>query len=80
MFMRCINRKPTDEKNEKQLRLLQRWTLTNDGDGHRFLLPIEKLVEFEEWLENEGWEEDPGKYEAYRLEGGRLTFTDPTVD
>lgn len=83
--IKSIDRHPTDEKQQKALALVERFCLVSDGSGHRYTIPVYLKVEFERWdsvFESEGEEmynEDPNKFDEYRLDDGMLTFTDPKV-
>lgn len=68
----------------------QRWCVVGDGDGHRYLCPADRADEVEEqfaalaayWdrLDADG-ECPPDPSEGLqRLEGHRLTFTDPRIE
>ena len=55
-----------------------RKTLVDDGDCHKFLIPVSKLNLWRNLVEN--WTEDPYSFSDYpewasRIEGGLLTFT-----
>ena len=78
-MVKSINKKPTDEKSEKNLRLLERFTLVRDDSGHRYVIPIGIKVEFDKWAVEEDTN-DPNKFDDFRIEGGLLTFTDPKVN
>ena len=59
----------------------QRFTVVSDNDGHDYCIPVEAVKEFDAWLDDEerSTYTECSKYDEYRLDGGRLTFTDPKV-
>lgn len=77
-----IDKTLTNEAAEKGALLLERFTLVSDDDGHRFVIPLSRLTEFNEWLESDMESEsfNPNKYDEFSLDGGLLTFCDPAVN
>lgn len=77
-----IDRTETTEEVERSALLVERFTLAKDGDGHEYVLPISRLVEFEAWdaTDPESEDFDCGKFDEYRYDGGLLTFTDPATN
>lgn len=77
-----IDKKPTDEKHERNLRILERWTLVSDESGHEYVIPIARKIEFDTWsqMETELEEFNCELFNEFRIEGGTLTFTDPRVN
>jgi hypothetical protein len=57
----------------------KRFTIVSDDSSHKYVIPVEKMEEFEVWAENEDCD-DCGRYDEYRLDGGTLTFTDPKIE
>jgi len=59
-----------------------RYCLVADGDGHTWLVPLEKRPEFERHITHcECGEEDFDEPSyAHRVEGGLLSFTHPQLD
>ena len=77
-----IDKTQTDLQTEKNLKLLERFTLVSDGDGHEFVIPVSQLKTFESWLEMDPESEDFDceRFNDFRIDGGLLTFTDPAVN
>jgi hypothetical protein len=73
-----LDKKPTDEKHEKNLAILERFTLVSDNDGHEYVIPLARKIEFDKWVEAEDFDCD--RFNEFRIEGGLLTFTDPKVN
>lgn len=71
----------TTEQHEKNLRVIERFMIAHDNDGHQYVIPLAKRTEFYEWLADEerSTYSECEKYNEYRVEGGLLTFTDPKV-
>ena len=67
--------------------LPQRWRLMSDNDGHDYLVPVGKEVDFDNWVDSFNGE-DQGDPDGYLRLGcqslgccpTRLTFTDPRID
>lgn len=61
---------------------VQRHTVVSDNDGHEYVIPVEKVEQFYIWLEDEELStyEDCERYDEYRVNGGKLTFTDPKCE
>lgn len=79
--IRSIDGKPTDEKHERNLIILERWTLVSDESGHRYVIPIARKIEFDTWNDiAESDEFDYERFNEYKIDGGTLTFTDPKVN
>lgn len=80
--IKSIDKKPTDEQNEKNLSILERYFIGTDESGHHYVVPIYRKIEFDEWSEADTEAEDfsPDLFNEFRLEGGLLTFTDPKVN
>lgn len=80
-MIKSIDKKPTDEKNEQNLRILERFTLVSDDDGHKYIIPVARKLEFDAWLRatEDSDFSDPG-FDEFRIDGGLLTFTDPKVN
>ena len=58
-----------------------RFTIVSDDDGHDYVIPVKLVKEFFEWLdEDEEDRTEPEKFDEYRHNGGRITFTDPRID
>jgi len=72
----------TDEEHEKNLAIIERFTLVSDESGHGYVIPVHRLLEFEEWnqMDYDREEFDCELFSDFRLDGGRLTFTDPRVN
>ena len=81
-MVKSIDKKPTDEKNEKNLAIIERYFIGHDESGHRYIVPVYRKIEFDMWAtaDTEGKNFDPGKFNEFRLDGGLLTFTDPKVN
>jgi hypothetical protein len=70
----------TDEKNEKNLAIIERYCLVSDGDGHDYVIPVHKTADFHCWVDAmENNYETDFDFNDCRIEGGLLTFTDPKV-
>lgn len=80
--VRSVDKKPTDEKHEKNLTILERYFIGRDESGHKYVVPVSRKLEFDEWSEadTEANGFDPGLFNDCRLDGGLLTFTDPKVN
>ena len=80
--IRSISKKGTDEQNEKNLSILERYFIGRDESGHKYVVPVLRKIEFDAWNESDSESEgfDPGLFNEYRLDGGLLTFTDPKVN
>jgi hypothetical protein len=80
--IKSISGTPTDEKHERNLAIVERWTLVSDESGHDYVIPVYRLVEFREWneMDTESEEFDCERFNEFRLDGGTLTFTDPKVN
>jgi len=81
-MVKSIDKKPTDEKHEKNLHILERYFIGSDDSGHKYVVPIARKLEFDEWSQADTEEEDfdPDLFNDFRLDGGLLTFTDPKVN
>jgi hypothetical protein len=77
-----IDKTLTNEAAEKGALLLERFTLVSDDDGHKFVLPLSRLTEFNEWLatDPESEEFNCDRFNEFIFEGGLLTFLDPAVN
>ena len=81
-MVKSINKKPTNEQNEKNLSILERYFIGRDESGHQYVVPVHRKIEFDEWSEadTEAEDFDPDLFDEYRLDGGLLTFVDPKVN
>jgi hypothetical protein len=81
-MIKSINKKPTDEKNEQNLRILERFTLVSDESGHEYVIPVARKIEFDTWnaMDTESEDFECELFNEFRIEGGLLTFTDPKVN
>jgi hypothetical protein len=81
-MVKSIDKKPTDEKAEKNLRILERFTLVSDESGHEYVIPVARKIEFDTWnqMDTESEDFDCSLFEEFRIGGGLLTFTDPKVN
>jgi len=72
----------TDDEHEKNLAIIERSTQVSDESGHEYVIPVHKLLEFEEWneMDTESEDFDCERFDEFRIDGGRLTFTDPRVN
>lgn len=83
--IKSIDKKPTDEKNEKNLAVVERFCLVHDDSGHRYVIPAWKTAMFEAWVaatendDEEYFENDSTDFSDCRIDGGVLTFLDPKV-
>lgn len=77
-----IDKSATDAKAEKNLLLLERWTLVSDESGHRYVIPIARKIEFDAWSQMDTESEDFNcdLFNEFRIDGGLLTFADPRVN
>jgi hypothetical protein len=67
----------TDEKAEKDLRIVERFRLASDESGHEYAIPVYMTDDFYKWVEaTENGAETDLDFDKYRVEG-MLTFTDP---
>jgi hypothetical protein len=66
------------KRNEKRTR----FTLVSDNSGHYYSLPVDEETDFYEWLDDEerSTYTESSKYDHYRIEVSRLTFTDPKCE
>lgn len=80
--MKRIDKTQTDLQTEKNLKLLERFTLVSDESGHRYVIPVSRYDEFNTWAESDTESEDfnPGLFNELRIDGGLLTFCDPAVN
>lgn len=80
--IRSIDKKPTDEKHERNLNILERYFIGSDESGHDYVVPIARKIEFDEWSATDAETDDfdPDLFDEFRLDGGLLTFTDPKVN
>ena len=76
--IKAVDGKSTDEKHEKNLRILERYFIGRDDSGHSYIVPIARKIEFDKWSESE--DSDPDLFNEYRFNGGFLTFTDPRIN
>ncbi len=81
-MVKSINKKPTDEKQERNLRILESWCIVSDESGHEYVIPVHLKIEFEEWneMDTESENFDCERFNEFRKDGGILTFTDPRVN
>jgi hypothetical protein len=81
-MVKCIDRKPTDDRRENNLAIVERYFVGSDDSGHQYVLPIYRKIEFDEWnnMSTESEDFNPDLFNEYRLDGGLLTFTDPRVN
>ena len=57
-----------------------RYCISDDGSGHKYVIPYERTQEWESWIYSQAWENgDPPDY-AERIDGGTLTFTDWRIE
>jgi hypothetical protein len=81
-MVKSIDKKPTDDRREKNLVIVERYFIGSDDSGHQYVMPVYRKVEFDEWnqmsTESEGF--NPSLFDEFRLDGGLLTFTDPRVN
>jgi len=80
-MIKSIDRNPTDERHEKNLAIVERYCLVSDEDGHNYVIPLARKIEFDVWQETDAESEDfkCELFSEFRIEGGLLTFTDPKV-
>jgi hypothetical protein len=80
--IRSIDGKSTNEKHERNLAIIERWTLVSDESGHRYVIPIARKIEFDAWNEMDTGSDDfnCALFDEFRIDGGTLTFTDPKVN
>jgi len=81
-MVKSIDKKPTDDRRERNLAIVERYFIGSDDSGHQYVVPIYRKIEFDEWNEMSTESEDfnPDLFNEYRLDGGLLTFTDPRVN
>jgi hypothetical protein len=82
VMVKSIDKKPTDEKHEQNLAILERYFIGSDESGHEYVVPIARKLEFDRWSESDTEAEDfdCDKFDEFRIDGGLLTFTDPKVN
>jgi hypothetical protein len=81
-MVKSIDKKPTDERREKNSIIIERYFVGSDDSGHQYVVPIYRKIEFDEWnqMSTESEDFNPDLFNEYRLDGGLLTFTDPKVN
>lgn len=81
-MVKSIDKKPTDERREKNSIIIERYFIGRDDSGHEYVVPIYRKIEFDEWnqMSTEVENFNPDLFNEYRLDGGLLTFTDPRVN
>lgn len=60
----------------------ERYFLSQDNSAHHYIVPVSRMDEWNEWRDIP--EDDPRAWDApewaQRIEGGLLTFENPTVE
>jgi hypothetical protein len=81
-MVKSIDKKPTDERREKNSIIIERYFIGGDDSGHEYVVPIYRKIEFDEWnqMSTESEDFNPDLFNEYRLDGGLLTFTDPRIN
>lgn len=61
---------------------VKRWRICKDDDGHSYIIPAEKLREFDKWLETVEDGDVSDIFDQYRcrMHPSCYTFTDPKVE
>ncbi len=83
--VKSIDKKPTDEKYEKNLAIIERYRIISDESGHQYVIPVWKTEMFLAWAraietdDEEYFANDSTNFNDCRVDGGLLTFTDPKV-
>lgn len=61
---------------------MRRYFLDSDGDSRNYIVPEDRSVEWDNWLDLD--EDDPDRWVvptfAEKIEGGRLSFENPAMD
>ena len=80
-MVKSIDKKPTDERREKNSIIIERYFIGRDDAGHEYVVPIYRKIEFDEWnqMSTESEDFNPDLFNEYRLDGF-LTFVDPRVN
>ena len=55
----------------------QRYGIAGDDSGHTVAIPIERMADWWDWIDEEGWDNDEPNPDYAIIVDGNFTFTDP---